>query len=69
MKATDLDKKFDVGEDITKHLDLSKAPPRARAEARQCGLSCVDDCPAGQGSQATGCAQAILDQDADRSSP
>jgi hypothetical protein len=25
MKARDLDKSFDVGEDITKHLDLSKA--------------------------------------------
>ena len=25
MKARELDKKFDAGEDITKHLDLSKA--------------------------------------------
>ena len=25
MKAKDLDKQFDQGEDITKHLDLSKA--------------------------------------------
>jgi len=25
MKAKDLDKKFDEGKDITKHLDLSKA--------------------------------------------
>jgi len=25
MEATDLDKKFDAGDDITKHLDLSKA--------------------------------------------
>ncbi|MCP4592929.1 MAG: CopG family transcriptional regulator [bacterium] len=25
MKAKDLDKKFDDGEDITEHLDLSKA--------------------------------------------
>ena len=25
MKAKDLDKKFDSGEDITKHLDVSKA--------------------------------------------
>jgi hypothetical protein len=25
MKAEDLDKKFDSGEDITKHLDFSKA--------------------------------------------
>jgi len=25
MKARDLDKKFDEGKDITKHLDLSKA--------------------------------------------
>jgi len=25
MKAKELDKKFDQGEDITKHLDLSKA--------------------------------------------
>ena len=25
MKAKDLDKKFDAGEDITKHLDLSEA--------------------------------------------
>lgn len=25
MKAEDLDKKFDAGEDITNHLDLSKA--------------------------------------------
>jgi len=61
MKARDLDKKFDAGKDITKHLDLSKA--------RQCGLSGVDDQLARQGGQATGCAQAILDQDTDRSSP
>ena len=25
MKARELDKKFDAGEDITKHLDISKA--------------------------------------------
>ncbi|MCH7939568.1 MAG: CopG family transcriptional regulator, partial [Candidatus Marinimicrobia bacterium] len=25
MKATDLDRKFDAGEDITSHLDLSQA--------------------------------------------
>ena len=25
MKAKDFDKKFDAGEDITKHLDLTKA--------------------------------------------
>ena len=25
MKARELDRKFDVGEDVTKHLDLSKA--------------------------------------------
>jgi macrodomain Ter protein organizer (MatP/YcbG family) len=25
MKAKDLDKKFDAGEDITRHLDLSRA--------------------------------------------
>jgi len=25
MKARELDKQFDAGEDITKHLDLSKA--------------------------------------------
>ena len=25
MKAKDLDKKFDAGEDITEHLDLTKA--------------------------------------------
>lgn len=25
MKAKDLDKKFDAGEDISKHLDLSRA--------------------------------------------
>ena len=34
MKATDLDKKFDAGEDITKHLDLSKAR-RPRQEQRR----------------------------------
>ena len=25
MKARDIDKKFDAGEDVTRHLDLSKA--------------------------------------------
>ena len=25
MKARDFDKKFDVGEDVTRHLDLSRA--------------------------------------------
>jgi hypothetical protein len=34
MKAGDLDKKFDAGEDITKHLDLSKAC-RPRQEQRR----------------------------------
>ena len=34
MKARDLDKIFDAGEDITKHLDLSKAR-RPRQEQRR----------------------------------
>ena len=34
MKARDLDKKFDAGEDITNHLDLSKAH-RPRQEQRR----------------------------------
>ena len=34
MKAKDLDKKFDAGEDITKHLDLSKARRPEQAQKR-----------------------------------
>lgn len=34
MKAKDLDKKFDRGEDISEHLDLSKAARSARAQKR-----------------------------------
>ena len=34
MKAEELDKKFDAGEDITKHLDLSKAR-RSNQEQRR----------------------------------
>ena len=34
MKARELDKKFDAGEDITKNLDLSKAR-RPRQEQRR----------------------------------
>lgn len=34
MKARDLDKKFDAGEDITKHLDLSKARRPEQAQKR-----------------------------------
>jgi len=34
MKARDLDKKFDAGENITKHLDLSQAR-RPRQEQRR----------------------------------
>ena len=34
MKAKDLDKKFDSGEDITRHLDLSKARRPAHEQKR-----------------------------------
>ena len=34
MKARELDKKFDAGEDITKYLDLSKARRRGQAHKR-----------------------------------
>jgi hypothetical protein len=34
MKAKDLDKKFDKGENITEHLDLSKAVRPNRAQKR-----------------------------------
>jgi hypothetical protein len=34
MKAKDLDKKFDRGEDISEHLDLLKAVRPARAQKR-----------------------------------
>ena len=34
MKAKDLDKKFDNGEDITKYLDLSKAKRPGQAQKR-----------------------------------
>ena len=34
MKAKDLDKKFDEGADITKHLDLSKAHRPKREQKR-----------------------------------
>jgi hypothetical protein len=34
MKAKDLDKKFDKGENITEHLDLSKAVRPSRAQKR-----------------------------------
>ncbi|MEA3239872.1 MAG: CopG family antitoxin [Candidatus Bipolaricaulota bacterium] len=34
MKATDLDRKFDAGDDITKYLDLAKAR-RPAQEQRQ----------------------------------
>jgi len=37
MKATDLDKKFDAGDDITKHLDLSKAR-RPRQQQRRVNI-------------------------------
>jgi len=70
MKARDLDKKFDSGESIMKHLNLSKARrPGQEAKRVEVGVASVDDCLAGQGSQATGCTQAVVDQDADRSSP
>ena len=34
MKAKELDKKFDRGEDITEHLDLSKAKRPGQAQRR-----------------------------------
>jgi macrodomain Ter protein organizer (MatP/YcbG family) len=34
MKAKDLDKKFDAGEDITKHLDLSEARKPGQEQKR-----------------------------------
>lgn len=34
MKAKELDNKFDAGEDIIKHLDLSKAQRPAHAQKR-----------------------------------
>ena len=34
MKAKDLDKKFDNGEDITEHLDLSKTTRPGRIQRR-----------------------------------
>ena len=34
MKARDLDKKFDAGGDITKHLDLSKARRTVQEQKR-----------------------------------
>lgn len=69
MKATDLDKKFDAGEDITKHLDLSKARhPRARTKACQYSPACLDDCWVRYGSKAIERFQTILDQDANRAS-
>ena len=34
MKARDLDKKFDAGEDITRHLDLSTARRPAQEQKR-----------------------------------
>ena len=34
MKAKDLDKKFDEGKDITKHLDLSKARRHKQEQKR-----------------------------------
>jgi len=34
MKAKDLDNKFDAGEDIIRHLDLSKAHRPAQAQKR-----------------------------------
>ena len=37
MEATDLDKNFDAGEDITKHLDLSKAR-RPRQQQRRVNI-------------------------------
>ena len=54
MKAKQLDKKFDEGEDITKYLDVSKAHrPGAGAATCQRRLSDLDDPLAGQGSEAT----------------
>ena len=34
MKAKELDKKFDDGEDVTKHLDLSRAKRPGREQRR-----------------------------------
>ena len=34
MKAEDFDEKFDAGEDITSHLDLSKARRRGQEQRR-----------------------------------
>jgi macrodomain Ter protein organizer (MatP/YcbG family) len=34
MKAKELDKKFDNGEDVTKHLDLSRAKRPGREQRR-----------------------------------
>jgi hypothetical protein len=39
MKARDLDKNFDAGKNITKHLDLSKAR-RPKQEQRRVNVDC-----------------------------
>jgi len=42
MKAKTLDRMFDAGEDITEHLDLSKARRVGTRPARERGFSGVD---------------------------
>lgn len=55
MKAKDLDKKFDAGEEISKYLDLSRAKRVNEApQTRECGLPCMDDSFLGQGSEPAG---------------
>ena len=47
-KATNFDKKFDDGESVIEHLDLSQnAPPCRRAKTDQYGNSCLDAYGAG----------------------
>ncbi len=47
MKASDIDKKFDDGEDITRYLDMSKArrPGQEKSPANSSGKPLTDTEP------------------------